>query len=160
MHPCCCPESLWSNFTILSFHFVITNSNLCFLPSFYWHMNFVLICFPKLQENSEGILKSPSSSFLHGYFNEQDMGINSLYSFLTPKRSQKSPITAFDSLGHQVSLSLVPEISLPGIFHSPFWWREHMWYRKVFIIIQTSSSLRESSEITSAWAVTVNSCEF
>lgn len=35
-------------------------------------------------------------------------------------------LVVFNSFQYQVSLYLVPELSLPGIFHSCFWWREDM----------------------------------
>lgn len=82
-------------------------------------MEFVFICLPELQENAKGILKSPLLSFHCGHFNEKG-GINSFYSFLTQKLGHNIP---HDCLGFNRTsgFSLVPEISLHGIFHSSFW---------------------------------------
>lgn len=83
-------------------------------------MDFVFSCFPELQESSQGVLKSP----FHGHFKNQEMDMKSSHNFLTLQLAQRLPLVASDSLRHPVSLPLVPEISLPGIFHSPFWSRE------------------------------------
>lgn len=79
----------------------------------------VLVCFSELQGNFKGIFRSPVLSLLHGHFNMQEMGINSLHNLLTPKLAQTSPLVAFDAAGHQVSLLLVLEIPLSGIFSFP-----------------------------------------
>lgn len=54
------------------------------------------------------------------------MDINSLHNLLTPKVAQTSPLVAFDAAGHQVSLPLVLEIPLSGIFFIPLFGEEKM----------------------------------
>ena len=131
MHPFSLPELLQSNFNNSSI--LQSQIQACIV----YHLSnrearhsFSLImaygfCFDfsplELQENLKEILKSPFSSLPLRHFNKQQMGITVFTVSLSLNLPRYLSLVVFNSFQCQVSLYLVPEISLPGIFHSRFW---------------------------------------